>query len=94
MAKTETIEESIIEESLNDNSVIVVNIAYNPISMDGTRSKRKDLPKFFVLDLPERITQIPDKSEQKYFDLIETFVYNTLTKKFQTEVESCQIWIQ
>ena len=88
-----TIEE-VVEGSFSDNSVVVVNIRYNPISIDGVRTKRKNLPEFFVLDLPERITQLPDKSEQKYFDLIETFVYNTLTKKFQAEVANCQIWIQ
>lgn len=86
--------EEIIENQLKENSVIVVNIRYARISMDGSMSKKKNLPEFFVLDLPERITQLPDKSDQKYLDLIETFVYNTLTKKFQTEVEHCQIWIQ
>ena len=86
--------EEIMEASLNENSVIVVNIAYANISMDGTLSRKKNLPKFFILDLPERITQLPDKTDGKYFDLIETFVYNTLTKKFQTEVDYCQIWIQ
>lgn len=86
--------EEIIETQLKENSVIVVNIKYAKTSRDGTPSKRKNLPEFFVLDLPERITQLPDKSDQKYLDLIETFVYNTLSKKFQTDVEYCQIWIQ
>lgn len=86
--------QEINESSLNENSVIVVNIKYSKVSRDGTLSKKKNLPEFFVLDLPERITQLPDKTEQKYFDMIETFVYNTLSKKFQTDVESCQTWIQ
>lgn len=86
--------EEMIESSMNENAVIAVNIKYARISMDGSLSKKKNLPEVFVLDLPERITQLPDKSDQKYLDLIETFVYNTLTKKFQTEVTGCQIWIQ
>lgn len=86
--------EEIIEGQLKENSVIVVNIKYARLSMDGNPSKRKNLPEFFVLDLPERITQLPDKTDQKYLDLIETFVYNTLSKKFQTCVDFCQIWIQ
>lgn len=86
--------EEIIENQLRENSVVVVNIKYARLSMDGSPSRRKNLPQFFVLDLPERITQLPDKTDQKYFDLIETFVYNTLTKKFQTCVDFCQIWIQ
>ena len=86
--------EEIIETNMGKDAVIAVNIKYSKNSMDGKPSKRKNLPDTFVLDLPERITQLPDKSDQKYLDLIETFVYNTLTKKFQTEVEYCQIWIQ
>ena len=86
--------EEMIETELNDNSVIVVNIKWYKISLDGAVSKRKKLPSEFVLDLPERITQVPDKNTQKYLDLIESFVYNTLTKKFQTEVVNCQSWIQ
>lgn len=93
----QTIEEQYIkgglEEKLNDNSIIAVNIKYERISEDGTLSKRKKLPEAFVLDLPERISQIADKTSQKYFDLIESFVYNTLSKKFQTKVSYCQIWI-
>lgn len=86
--------EGMIESSMGKDAVIAVNIKYSKNSMDGKPSKRKNLPETFVLDLPERITQLPDKNDQKYLDLIETFVYNTLTKKFQTEVEHCQIWIQ
>ena len=84
--------EEIVESSISKNSVVVVNIKFNKRSFDG--KKKTNLPDFFVLDLPERITQLPDKTDQKYYDLIETFVYNTLTKKFQTEVQYCQIWIQ
>lgn len=86
--------EEMIESEMGKDAVIAVNIRYSKNSMDGKPSKRKNLPDTFVLDLPERITQLPDKSDQKYLDLIETFVYNTLSKKFQTNVEYCQIWIQ
>ncbi len=83
-----------LESMLNDNSVIIVNIKYNKDSYDGSSPRKKNLPDFFVLDLPERITQMPNKNDQKYYDLIETFVYNTLSKKFHTEVSYCQIWLQ
>jgi len=86
--------EEMIESEMGKDAVIAVNIRYSKNSMDGKPSKKKNLPDTFVLDLPERITQLPDKSDQKYLDLIETFVYNTLSKKFQTNVEYCQIWIQ
>lgn len=86
--------EEMIESEMGKDAVIAVNIRYSKNSMDGKPSKRKNLPDTFVLDLPERITQLPDKSDQKYLDLIETFVYNTLSKKFQTNVGYCQIWIQ
>ena len=85
--------ENLIETSVTENAVIVVNIKYATISMDGRLSRKKNLPNSFVLDLPERITQFEDKQSQKYTDMIETFVFNTLTKKFQTEVNFCQIYL-
>ena len=93
MSNTNTVEE-MIESQINKNSVIVVNIHYSKTSLDGSQSKKKNLPEIFVLDLPERIYGYEDKESQKYLDMIETFVYNTLTKKFQTEVMSAQVWIQ
>lgn len=85
--------EKLIETSISENAVIVVNIKYAPLSMDGRSSRKKNLPESFVLDLPERITQYENKDSQKYIDMIETFVFNTLTKKFQTEVNFCQIYL-
>ena len=85
--------EEMIESSINQNSVIVVNVHFAKYARDGKASKKKNLPNSFVLDLPERITMFEDKASQQYLDLIETFVYNTLSKKFQTDVWSCQIWL-
>jgi len=87
------IEESL--ENINPNAVVVVNIAYFNEDLKGKKTaNRNDLPKFFTLDLPERILEFKEKDQEKYFDLIETFCYNTLSKKFQAEVASCQIWVQ
>lgn len=85
--------EEIIESSINQNAVIVVNVHFAKQSRDGKKSKKKELPNSFVLDLPERISMYENKDSQQYLDLIETFVYNTLSKKFQTDVWSCQIWL-
>lgn len=84
--------EDIIESSVGKNSVIVVNVKFARKTREGKNTKRS-MPDSFVLDLPERITMFEDKNSQQYLDLIETFVYNTLSKKFQTDVWSCQIWL-
>lgn len=88
-----TLEE--LAENTNPNAVVIVNIHYFKQDLKGKSTEnRNDLPSFFTLDLPERILEFKNKDEEKYCDLIETFCYNTLSKKFQAEVASCQIWIQ
>ena len=82
-------------ENVNPNAVVIVNIHYFKEDRNGKlTAKRTDLPKFFTLDLPERILEFKGKDEEKYTELIETFCYNTLSKKFQADVANCQIWIQ
>lgn len=85
--------EDLIESNISKNAVIVVNAHFSTYSRDGQKSSKKKLPSSFILDLPERITMYEDKASQRYYDLIETFVYNTLSKKFQTDLWSCQIWL-
>lgn len=90
---TNTVEELI--ENVKENEVIVTNIHYFPHDISGKpTAKRNDLPESFVLDLPERILEFKDKDEEKYKDLMETFCYNTISKKFQAQIANCQVWYQ
>lgn len=45
-----------------------------------------------VLDVPEGILKTMN-DKQKFIDSIETFAYNTTTKKYGAEVMSCQIYL-
>lgn len=76
----------------NDTVACVVNISYFP---DSVRKLKKDeaakLPKEFLLDLPQRIKDAAETNE--YSNLVESFCYNTLSKKFQADVASCQIYL-
>jgi len=53
----------------------------------------KDLPEQFALDLPENILNQANKKQNSFNDVIETFVYNFLTHKFNHEVNCCSIWL-
>jgi hypothetical protein len=76
------------EDIKESYQVLVVNITYgNELS-----NKIKDRPEMTVLDIPESILK-NKKDETKFKDSIESFVYNTLTRKYGAEVCSCQIWL-
>lgn len=68
--------------------ILVVNIKYGK----ELGNKNKSKPSMTVLDLPDNIIKI-QKNEDKFKDSVETFVYNTITKKYGAEVNNCQIWL-
>ena len=72
----------------NGYQVIVVNTKYGRI----LNEKIKDRPEMSVLDIPEGILKTKNKSGI-FEDNVESFVYNTLTKKYGAEVSHCQIYL-
>lgn len=86
----QSLEELVNESTTGALLAVVVNISYFPY-VNNKKTNLSDLPEYFVLDIPSRIREHEGKPD--YEDLVESFVYNTLSKKFQTEVASCQIWI-
>ena len=67
---------------------MVVNIKCG--KMHGSRGRDRD--DIVVLDVPEGILRTKNNKEQ-FYDNIETFAYNTVTRKFGTEVYSCQVFL-
>ena len=55
-------------------------------------SKIKDRPSDAVLDVPEGILRTR-ADKQKFEDNIESFAYNTLTRKYGKEVSYSQVWL-
>jgi hypothetical protein len=68
--------------------VLVVNIRYGK----ELSNRIKEKPEMVVLDIPESILKT-QKNEEKFKDNVETFVYNSLSKKYNVEVNNCQIWL-
>lgn len=81
--------------------VIISGITWNPNSIRSYHNKRDyegELPTQFTLDLPENKLNEALKAEKKdgeqgFKDVIETFCYDFLTRKFCHEVYSCSIWL-
>ena len=70
--------------------VIVVNIFYKtPVE---ERIKNKEYPTSMILDIPEGILKCK-KNQNKFYDTVEQFVYNTITRKYGSEVISGQIYL-
>lgn len=72
----------------NDYQITVVNIKYGKVF----NSRNKIRPEMAVLDVPESISKIKDK--EKFEDAVESFAYNTITKKYGAEVNFCQVFLQ
>ena len=55
-----------------------------------------DLPESFTFDLPEDVYRRVKNAESQDVanDILETYAYNFLTKKFNHEVYSCSAWPQ
>lgn len=79
-----------MQNNTNENGyqVIIVNTKYGKI----LNEKIKDRPEMSVLDIPEGILRTINK-KNVFEDNVESFVYNTLTKKYGAEVSHCQIYL-
>lgn len=81
------------ETSINPNTIIVVNVSYLPGTAPAKKAKAEKLPEYFVLDIPPKILTIREKSESLYFDALESFAYNTVSRKTKLQVAHCQIYV-
>ena len=78
-----------IETSKQDGyQILVVNIKYGR----KISNKIKERPEMTVLDVPESILKHKNKEDQ-FKDMIETFAYNTVTRKYGAEVCHCNIFL-
>lgn len=85
----------------NRYQVYVNDISWNPeqIQTYQARASRnahdyKSLPASLTFDVPATVVAQAEKNSKNTLeDIIEQFIYNSLTRKFMHEVYSCQIWI-
>ena len=71
--------------------IMVVNIVYGK-ELNSER-KMKERPTMTILDVPMGIVAIKDKNEDKFLETIETFAYDTVTKKYRAECRHCQVYL-
>ena len=59
----------------------------------GSEIRRtKEKPEMATLDVPEGILKTMNDTK-KFMENIESFAYNTLTKKYGAEVSYCQVYL-
>lgn len=85
---------NIIDEQ-NGYQVIVCNIHWsNSASSYKTKNNAKnELPSQVTVTLPENVLNQANKNKTQFNDIVEQFIYNMLTRKFNCEVSNCQIWL-
>ena len=78
-----------VPEAENGYQITVVNIKYGK-----TFSKRvKDRPEMVTLDVPDALLKMREKDNEKFLDSVEAFAYNTVTRKYGSEVSYCQVYL-
>lgn len=77
---------------IGNYQVIVCNIHYSRESA-SRRVNFNDLPEQIALDIPQSVLNQAKKSKNDFYDVIEQFAYNLLSRKFGIEVCSCQVWL-
>ena len=78
------------DENAEGYQIQVVNISWGRDV--GERSKKKEKPSETVLDVPEEIMK-HRKNPTRFMELVESFTYGLLTRKYGAEVYSCQIYL-
>ena len=82
-----------IESNDNSNQILITNITWNKNAIHSHSKQEDGLPTQFALDLPENVVNQANKKGNNYKDVVESFAYNFLTRKFDHEVWSCSIWL-
>lgn len=78
------------------NIAYVVNIKYvtEQETQKKPKGKKPTVSDTYYLTIPEKILKLKNKVNQtKYFDTIESYVYNTVTKLTKRKVAFCQIYL-
>lgn len=78
--------------NIDDNhgyQILISNIKFGGKVLN---SNIKDLPSDAVLDVPEGILRT-QTDKKKFEDAVESFAYNTLSRKYGKEVSYCQVWL-
>lgn len=90
-----------MEDSQNTDvaqyQVYVNDISWNanPVSFNYQKKREYSgtLPKQLTFDVPLNVIEQLKKNPENQNDIIESFIYSVLTRKFMHEVLHCQIWI-
>ena len=86
-------------ESSSEYQVYVNDISWSEKPISSNYQGKKDhryqgpLPRQLTFDIPANVIEQANKNPKNTYDIIETFICNTLTRKFMHEVWNCQIWI-
>lgn len=77
--------------------VLIVNISWNRKDTIKTFKNKHDvdeeLPEQFALDIPMTVIKQASKKGNDFNDIIETFAYNFLARKFNHEPWHCQVYL-
>ena len=91
-------DEIVAEENFSeDNAASKWQVFVNDMSWSSKQirplKRTKELPTQLTYDVPENVIIQAKKPKNVFNDIIETHVYNALTKRYAHELNHAQIWI-
>ena len=96
MMKTEELTEDASLQENHGYQVMITGIKWDSKTIGQyyvKHDKAAELPQQFTLDLPENVLAQAKKKMNEFNDVVESFIYNFLTRKFGHEVNRCQVWL-
>ena len=81
------------DEVRESYQVIITDITWNKTALRGYRDASSELPNQMTYDIPPAVLQQARGKKNVFNDVIESYIYNALTRKFGHEVYHCQIWL-
>lgn len=85
-----------MQEEINEGyQVMITAISWSPNTIKQFKSKydaKQKLPDSMTFDIPTNVLQ-QAKASGSFNDTIESYLCNSLTRKFGHEVYGCQIWL-
>ncbi len=86
------------ENSTPQYQVFVNDIVWSDKPLSNYQGKRSyqtngTLPHQLTFDVPANVVEQAGKDQKSLNDAVETFICNTLSRKFMHEVHGCQIWL-
>jgi hypothetical protein len=81
------------EYTYSYTTAIITNIKVNRNTAKNSKVENSVIPCTITVELPENITKLLLEKNKDAYDIVESFAYNAMTKRFGMEVSYLQVYL-